>query len=155
MSKLKELIDQRRVEASDKTYERQREFCDADAITDLQESVKTLTDRVTDLQTNHNHFFAELSEVNAAIDVLTNVCEGIQRIVDRVGFIAARLDTDEELIGIDDESDHCLGTDLTVMSFLESHEAQLVAYKHQVSDLHEEFREKIDVLQKQINVTVK
>ena len=133
METLKERIRKKREEVSDHTYDSQREWTDSDAVQDLRDEVKRLTNRVDDATSRINYHEAELNELNAAIDILIEAVEGLPELKQTnenlhkdawksIQNLAERIIRDEELAGLDDESEHCLGQDLTIMSFIERHE---------------------------------
>lgn len=102
MTSLKEQIDAARLAASDKEYDNQREFADTDRIEDLSAATKCLADRISDTERVLNYHGASNAELDAAIDTLTEALTTLDQHLDN---LAARIIRDEELIGIDDESD--------------------------------------------------
>lgn len=132
---LKELISERRVEASDRAYNNQTEFRAADEIEDLQEAVKKLTGRLDAIDSFQNIHDAEFSEVYAAIDVLTEACTDLHKVN---VHIAERLVDDEELIGIDDESDHPWADDCTISDNVAIIDGSVTALRAAVENLYTE-----------------
>ena len=119
MQSLMDRIDEKREEVADKTYRGQRSCSDENEVDALKETVATLQSRVEEQGMFANYHDAEQNGQEAAIGILI---EEIDRLHTHIRNITARLIHDEELIGISDEDDHCLGQDLTIMSLVERHE---------------------------------
>ena len=90
---LREKVDAARLHANDHAYDKQREFDDADRLSDLGDDVKRLDGRIDELQTVINFHGATNEEQDAAIDVLTDELHQFQeRVRVMLGAFEKRFD---------------------------------------------------------------
>jgi len=148
METLKDRIYKKRAEASHRTFNNQRENADLVKVDALREDVKILT-------RHQNYLEAQSKMQDATMDILV---EEVSALDDHVNMIAKglhnlseRLVRDEELIGIDDESEHCLGQDLTMMSIIDHYEDVEMRLDQKLDDLHTMMTHENESLQNQIN----